>query len=180
MPEKKQIKAFIETNMLIWGVREDATRGQEDQIKKAQNLIGYLTDHSAKLMTSTICLGELLTGVSPDKHAPITDTIKKDFMLYPYDNACAVKAAQLWKIRIETIENLREKNKGEPGYRNKIKADIMIVATALINGAEVICTNDTDIKTIAGDLIKVILLDKYEPQPNTQEDMFGVQSRAVH
>lgn len=176
---KKQSSAFIDTNILIWAIRGEATQGQEAQVLKSQNLIDWLNDNSTRIMTSSICLGEFLTGVNVSKHTALTNVIKRSFMLYTYDDACALKAAWLWKKRKENIKELRNKA-SENGHRAKIINDVMIVATALVQGADVIYTNDTDIKSIAGDLIKVELLDNYDLQLSKQEDMFPKESRVVH
>jgi predicted nucleic acid-binding protein len=179
MATKKRAAVFIDTNILIWAVRGDASNGQEGLITKAQNLIEQLSSHESRLMTSTICLGEFLVGVDSTKHAGLANIVKRSFMLYTYDDACAVKAAWLWRKRNAEIIKLREQSQ-EPGHRAKIKNDVMIVATALVHGADVLYTNDTDIQTIAGDLIEVRLLSDYEEQANRQDDLFQQQSRVVH
>ena len=176
---KKQNSAFIDTNILIWAIRGEATQGKETQVLKSQNLIEWLNDNSIRIMTSSICLGEFLTGVDVSKHTALTNAIKRSFMLYTYDDACALKAAWLWKKRKEDIKTLRSQST-ENGHRAKIINDVMIVATALVHGADMIYTNDTDINTIAGNLIKVELLDNYDLQLSKQEDMFPKESRVVH
>lgn len=176
----KNLPVFIETNILIWGVRGSATVGQEDLILKATNLIEHLQRNHAKLMTSTICLGEFLTGAENEKHANLINIIQRGFMVYAYDEACAMKTAWLQRFRDPEIKTLRASVTNVPGARVKIKNDVMIVATALVHGASVIYTNDKGIQTIAGDLIPVKMLSDYDLQFTKEPSLFDSTSKTAH
>jgi len=89
------------------------------------------------------------------------------FIIVPYDLQAAARFAALWKEREE--RNIIEKLKVDfEATRTQLRADCMIVATALAQNASCIYSHDRRLKAFAGDSIHVYKL----PREQRQYDLF--------
>jgi len=89
------------------------------------------------------------------------------FIIAPYGVQAAVHFASLWQDRQERniVKDLQDTEKAT---RAELRADCMIVATALAQKASCIYSHDRKLKTFAGSALPIIEL----PREQTQFDLF--------
>ena len=147
----------IDNHILIWGIREEATPGQEDMIRRTKLLLDLLEKKKAQVVVPSVVAGEFLLGVPLENHQKVMGVLEKNFQIAPYDTAAALIAAGLWI----------EKNKGSSGIseelkeglqdpsRIKLKDDCKIVATAIKCKANYLYSEDDGVKKFAQNKIDV-------------------------
>lgn len=142
----------FDNHILIWGIKEQATKGQEDMIPMAKNFIDSLKDETSVLIPS-IVIAEYLMPIPQELHAMVINLFNKNFIIAPFDALAASKFALIWKTNKPTDE-------ADGIIKNDItkaelKADSMIVAIAVARKAECIYSHDKWIKTFAKGFIDV-------------------------
>jgi predicted nucleic acid-binding protein len=142
----------FDTSILIWGVREEATSGQEHMIERTKKYIAYLDDNDQRVMIPAPVLAEYLVGSkSPAERGAERQVIERRFRVPSLDAPSAQLAAELQDA--DNIRIILAGNKDLDRYRLRI--DALIVAIAIIHGAERIISNDPHLKTLAGGKIEV-------------------------
>lgn len=142
----------LDTHILIWGIKQQASPGQENMIHRAKNLLYTLEDSHSQVIVPSLVLAELLMPVEEKDYGKLLAEISKAFMIVPFDAQAALHYASLWKHwRKKNFEQIGE-NKPT---RAKMKTDFMIVATAISRKAECIYSADTDIDKFAEGHIEV-------------------------
>lgn len=146
----------LDTQILIWGVKEDASPGQEAMVEKAKMFVRAATENGDSLLVPSVVVGELLMRIPEDLHVMTINLIRRGFMTAAYDLEAAAVFARLWQERTEdgVIEELRAAG----ATRSEMKADCQIVATALASNAASLVSHDRGLKKFAGNEIKVIEL----------------------
>lgn len=136
-------------------------------IIRAKALIKELDQADAEVLVPTVVVGEFLAGVPREQHGELVNVLNRRFQVPPYDVRAAAVAAGLWRDYASRKPTLRELIEAEfPGTQKaKIKADVMILATALARRADILYTHDGPLKTIANGLIEVRELQPVEVQP---------------
>lgn len=147
----------LDNHILIWGIREEATLGQEDMIRRTKLFLDLLDKKKAQIIIPSVVAGEFLLGIPLKNHQKVMEVLEKNFQIVPYDTAAALIAAELWI----------EKNKGSSGIseelkvglqdssRIKLKDDCKIVATAIKCKADCLYSEDDGVKKFAQDRIEV-------------------------
>ena len=147
----------LDNHILIWGIRQVATLGQEEMIRRTKLFLDFLEKKKAQIIIPSVVAGEFLLGVPLEKHQKVMGVLEKNFQIAPYDTAAALIAAELWI----------EKNKGSSGIseelkeglsdpsRIKLKDDCKIVATAIKCKADCLYSEDEGVKKFAQDRIEV-------------------------
>ncbi len=163
----------LDNNILIWGIRGISTPGQEGMISRTQALFEDLDASDAHIMVPAVVVSEFLTGLPKAQHQSLLEVLNRRFELPPFDVRTAAVAAGLWRDAAERNPQFREELKEAfPGTQKvKIKADIMILATALVRKADILYTHDGPLRTIADGLIEV--RDLPPPRPR-QSDLPGI------
>jgi len=158
----------LDTQILIWGVKEDASPGQEAMIDKAKLFVRSATENGDSLLVPSVVVGELLMRIPPDLHVMTINLIRRGFITAVYDLEAAANFARLWQERTDdgVIEELRKAG----ATRSEMKADCQIVATALAANATSIVSHDQGLKKFAGSEIKVIELPGGVEQLGLLED----------
>lgn len=146
----------IDTQVCIWGIKQQCTPGQEDMIERAQYLFESCDNNKERIVIPSVVVGELLLDdrVDPDKLIP---ALERHFIIQTYDLAAAKRFAQIWRGR----------PMGEKSHRStktKMRADCMIVATAVACGCNKIYSNDKDLRKFATGYIQAMDLPKPPPQ----------------
>jgi predicted nucleic acid-binding protein len=134
----------FDTTPLIWGVRGESTRGQEQEIEKTRAYIRYLRDAHKQIMIPSPVVSEYLIGASATELHEL-EVLKRGFQIPSFDLPSAILAAKLQ--RGDTIKILQEDFDLD---RECIKVDAQIIAIAIINHAvKIITNNDKHFKVLA-------------------------------
>ncbi len=139
----------LDTNVLIWGIKQEATPGQEHMIDRAINFFQWFENERAHIVIPAIVLAEFLMRVPVDDHAIVIDALIGAFAISPADANVASQFARIWQIN---------KGNGVSGEstREKMKMDHIIVATAIANNAIKIYSNDPDLARFAAGMVEVV------------------------
>jgi predicted nucleic acid-binding protein len=136
----------FDTHMIIWGIQGlNGTPGQEERIKKAEYLISLCEKDDVTIMVPSIVLAEVLCALDTRLHAEVAKLMNYRFMVPPFDGQAALQFAKIWQNK-KPIPDIS---------RQEMKADYMIIATALARKAECIYSEDKKLKNFAQDYIEV-------------------------
>ncbi len=157
----------FDTQVLIWGVQETSSSTQTEMIERAKYLIGQLSQSKTRIIVPSVVVGEFLLGIPSEDHAKVLNLMRESFLTAPYDLQAAARFASLWRERAanNSIKILQD---DLGATRQELRADCMIVATALAQKASCIYSHDKRLKAFAGDAIQVIEI----PKQQTQFDLF--------
>ena len=127
----------------------------QERKDQASALLQELREAKTTILIPSLVLGEFLFAVPSAKHRAAMEIIAHGFAVIPYDILAAQVFAELWKLRAGdgTIDNL--KALAPPATRNGIRADLIVVATAIRWKADVLYSHDHDVKTLAQGKITV-------------------------
>ncbi len=143
----------LDTQILIWAIKEEAETGQENMVLRSQVLIERLDKTEKKILIPSIVIGEFLIRMPAESHQTTTNLIQRNFMVAHFDVRAASFYAKIW--RSKQSKELLEELKASGKTRQELKADRMIIATALANGAECIYSHDKGVIAFAKDFIDV-------------------------
>jgi len=144
----------LDTNILIWGFKKEASIGQESMILKAEHLIRSLTESKTDIIIPSLVLAELLMAVEEENYGDFLSNMNKQFMIVPFDTRAAFHYGKIWKQWKEQTTQSNQKKSDKP-TRTKMKTDFMIVATAISRKAECIYSKDSDIINFSEGRIEV-------------------------
>jgi predicted nucleic acid-binding protein len=100
-------------------------------------------------MVPSVVVGEYLMGFPSEERPLQLETLSRYFFLPAFDARCAALAAEL--------SDVGRPSPSEPGSRVVFRADIQIVATAIVNTAtQIVTSNVQEYRRIAGNRISVI------------------------
>lgn len=153
----------FDNHVLLWGIREHATSGQEEMIPRTKQLLEECHRSKMTMMIPSVVLAELLTAIEPKNHAMVHNLIKQSFLVPPFDSASSVIFARLWQERQESgvIDQIR---KDLGATRQELKADCMIVASAIAHKADVIYSHDEKLRKFANGSIAVLEVPRLQGQ----------------
>lgn len=153
----------FDNHVLIWGIKEEATPGQEVMIPRTKHFIDECTKNKMTMMIPSVVLAELLTAIDPKHHTMVNNLIAQSFLVPPFDSASAIIFARLWQER--QASGAIDSIKLELGAtRQELKADCMIVASALAHRAEAIYSHDDKLKKFANGAIPILEIPSFEEQ----------------
>lgn len=140
----------LDTHALIWGIKEECTKGQEDMIPVTKRFIESI-DNDTSVLIPAIVVAEFLMRIPPDLHAMVINLFNKNYIIAPFDALCASKFSLVWNKNKDQAEELLKAG----ATRAELKADSLIVATAVARKAECIYSYDKWTKTFAKNFIDV-------------------------
>lgn len=140
----------FDSNFVVWGVKRQATPGQEDNINKAVFLLDQLGGEDKQVVIPSIVLGEVLASFPPELQSAFVAMLEQNFIVAPYDSVAAVQYARMWQNRAQN------RARDTAHTRDETKADYMIAAIAVVNGCEAIYSNATGLRRFASEHIRVI------------------------
>ena len=135
----------IDSMTLVWGVRK---QGTDEQIQRAKWLFEMLEEEKSQIVVPTVAVAEYLTPIPSNDHAAVLAAMRERFLLAPFDVRAASLAAQLFG------EGRIVRTVGKPGARKCLRADSLIIATAVTFGARVFYTGDDDCRTMASKVME--------------------------
>lgn len=142
----------IDSNIIIWGIKKQATPGQEEMIERAEHFFSSVDEYEDFLLIPSMVLAEVLAPEPPQIRAAYLDILTKGFIIAPFNEMASLKYAELLYNRFEEIRNLAS---ATDTSRQKMKVDHMIVATAIVNNANCIYSTDPGLKAFAKGYIDV-------------------------
>ena len=140
----------LDNHPLIWGIKEQCTDGQEDMIPLTKKFIESIDNDTAVLIPA-IVVAEFLLPIPQDLHAMVINLFNRNFIIAPFDALCASKFSLIWNTNKNDAQELLKNG----ATRAELKADSLIVATAVARKAECIYSYDRWIRTIAKGFIDV-------------------------
>lgn len=142
----------LDTNILIWGIKQQANPKQEHMISRAKDLIHTLEKSRSQVIIPSLVLAELLMPVSEADYGKLFAELNRTFMIVPFDAQAAFHFATLWKQHKQKQPAAIGENKPT---RAKMKTDFMIVATAISRKADCIYSSDSDVENFAKGYLEV-------------------------
>jgi hypothetical protein len=130
----------LDTTVTIMGIK--GTGGDEAAIERSKALIQSLRKSKVSIVLPTVVMSETLVRVPFADHRAFMDQLQKSFIVVPFDTAAASQFANLWNIHKNHVF-ARDAKKDPERTRAMLKADCMIIATAMAVGAECIYTHNT-------------------------------------
>ncbi len=152
----------FDTQIIIWGVKKQATPEQEDNIEKARYLIAMCEEDGIKIMVPSVVVAELLCALEPRLHSAFSDLMHRQFIVPPFDTQAALHFAEIWR-------NKKQIKEASGISRAEMKADFMITAIALARKADCIYSEDQGLKRFAQDFIDVKSLPTVEKQMSIED-----------
>lgn len=153
----------LDNHILIWGIRESATSGQERMVHRAKAFIDDCFSNGTQLVIPSVVMGEMLTDIPAREHQLVINLMVKGFFLAPYDIKAAAVFAKVWKENKDS--GLTQSIRNElMATRQELKADAMIVATAISLNCEAIYSYDEKLARFAGNRIPVRKMPELEIQ----------------
>ncbi len=165
---------LIDSQIFIWGVKGQATEGQEGQIPIAKAFISWLSENDYKLLLPVPQLVELLSYVPVEQQDTIMQFFTKKFRIVPFDELAASKCAELIYKSLNEPE-LVQYRKEQKVTKNKLKFDCMLAAIAIVRNASKIYSVDSDLKRFANGEIEVLPMPVIK-KPMVQNSLFTGQA----
>ena len=143
----------FDNHVLVWGIKEQATPGQEDMIPRTKAFISKLQNDKIHVLIPSVVVAKFLMPIPPNMHATVINLFDRGFVVAPFDTAAASQFAKIWlsKKGQELANNLVKNG----ATRAELKIDSLIVATAISQKAECIYSHDAGVRAFAQDYIEV-------------------------
>lgn len=162
----------IDSNIIIWGIKRQATKGQEEMIDRAVQFFSKADEFEDIILIPTIVLAEVLAPEPPQVRAHYLEILSKNFVLPTFNQMAALKYSEILYNRFEDVRNIANETNS---VKQRVKADHMIIATAIVNNANAIYTTDKGLKAFADGYIDVRDLPPISTnnfKPSQQGDLF--------
>lgn len=164
----------IDAHTFIWGLKQKCDEGDEHLRDRAIHLFKFIDDNKHQVMLPTVVLGEVLSVEPLENYAVIMDKIGKNFIVADFDQRSSMKYAQLFMNKIEELKKLSQENEIS---RQKMKVDHLIVACAIVGGANCIYSHDKGLKAFGQKYIEVKDLPPLPPPQAIQTGIFDDLNR---
>jgi predicted nucleic acid-binding protein len=145
----------LDTQIIRWGVMKQASKNpQADElVTKASFFIDWLDRRKDEVVLPAFIVGELLVTVPERDHAQTLNQLSEDWMIVDYD----LRAAQQFAVMRynQALKPIMDDIRMNNPYATKkqLIADVMIIATAIVHGAEKIYSHDNDFIKLASGYI---------------------------
>lgn len=153
----------LDTHVIIWGIKEEASPGQENMVQRAKSYIKHQVNQGVNLIIPAPVVAEALIRGEVDHLQTIRTIIERSFLVAAFDSPAAFLAAELERSR--EVDELFQKGHVP---RSHIRIDTQIAAIAITQKAEMIISHDPYMRTIAQNRIQVIEIPDILEQENLQ------------
>lgn len=165
---------FVDTQILIWGVRGYADPGQETKVFDAKVYLEQLQSKGVEIAIAAPTIAEYLIKTPDEDREKVLEVFRRHFVVYPFDTASAAIGAEMWKKYFG--DSPQGKVAASFGMTRQIlKVDYQIVSIAVARGADFICTEDERMSKFASRFIKT----KKLPESHKQMDLFSGELEAA-
>ena len=108
----------LDTHVIIWGIKEEATQGQEEMVQRAKSYIRHQDEQGVDLMVPAPVVAEAMIRGDVDQLRTIRTIIERSFFIAAFDSPAAF-IAQNWS---EVVVQLNYLKKEKPP-RSHIRID---------------------------------------------------------
>ena len=161
-------KVCFDTNVMIWGFQKKAHPSHTHMIPRTRHLIETLENDKVILLVPSVVVGELLLGISETEYLAYAYVLARYLRVIPYDLRAAAKFAEIWNDKDHT--GVVTQLKADGATKNALRADAMIVATAVTNNVDCIYSHDIGLKNFANGYLEVRDVPELPPQQTTYLD----------
>jgi len=157
------ISVALDTNIVIWGIRKEASIGDEICALKAQHLIETLEKNKCLIFIPSIVAAEAGVKVPVEKRMLFFSMLAERFMILPFDGKASaiypgLREAGLQAQQIEGLQLV-------PDYgRKAYNADCMVLATVMARNVGVLYTLDKRLTRLAAGRVEVKGLPDIPPK----------------
>ncbi|NOX57876.1 MAG: PIN domain-containing protein [Planctomycetes bacterium] len=155
--DSKATIVAVDSQILVWGIRK---QGDEEQNKQAKWLFQELGESGSQIILPSVALSEYLTKVEEDEQRSVIAKLTTRFIVAPFDVKCASLAAILF------AKGKKNRPKGVAGARSFLRADAMIIATAVTHGAKIFYSGDKKCRKLASSLPQLDVKGLSDIPPN--------------
>lgn len=152
----------LDTMVLIWGVRKEASGQQQHMVRKTHLFLNALQEERESILIPTPALSEFLIGVKQEKWSRYLEIFQESFRIMPFDYPAAQVAARITQKALSS-----DVSKAFDIKKEALKFDAAIIAIAKLAGAEYLITEDPHFKKITIPGMKIMGV----PEVKIQEDM---------
>ena len=142
----------VDTQLLFWAIMG---RGTDDQqlLDSAREFMKMLDANGDRIIVPSIVVGEMLVPVEEWHVKQVMTQYKTYWRIADYDVRCALQFAKMRRNhalekRVKSLQEL------EGVTRRELIADVMIIATAIANSADIIYSHDEPLRKLAEDWIE--------------------------
>lgn len=160
----------FDSDVLVWGVLGREQAGFEEMLTRVPAFIRQLDDEGRRILVPSVVVAELLLGLPTERHPKFLEAMSRNFFVAPFDVSAATAFAELWQQRRTdgTVKSLQ--NATPRRTKTELKADAMVIATAISRSATEIYSHDQGLKAMAGSRIRVFSIPRVERQPDLFPD----------
>ena len=149
------VLAVIDTQILSYANTETPS-AEGEFIQLSLDFFDYLSHKKYEIIIPSIVIGELLVAIPEDKQKQELSKLSQLYRIVPYDIMCGAKFAELTRNKLIKTRRKDILQSNDPYVtKHLVKADVMIMATAIRYGATVIFSDDRDMKKLAQGFIDV-------------------------
>jgi predicted nucleic acid-binding protein len=160
----------LDTHVLIWGIGEYGTKGQEPMIDRTKRFIKYLDNQKSQILLPSVIVAEFLMSAPPEQHPTITNLLERTFMVAPFDTQAAAMYSRIWQDK--KGKGIVKQIQSGGSTREVIKVDCMLVSIAVVRGASIIYSHDQKgVAKIAEGYIDVSEVPDIPQQQNLFEEV---------
>jgi predicted nucleic acid-binding protein len=157
----------IDSNVIIWGIKKQATSGQESLVEQAEYFFQWVDENEHQIIIPTVALAEILAREPEDIRVKYMDVLSSSFHIVDFDSRAALKYAQILYNRFEAVKATAASVGVD---RQKMKMDHVIIACAIVHGAKCIYSYDRGLEAFATGWIEV---RKFPSRPAPVIDLFS-------
>lgn len=134
-------KVCLDTNILVWGVKETANAGQEKNIPRAKFLFEYFDAKKITVIVPSLVLGELMGNVTDDdEREKIFDYISKNFQVVMHDTVASIEFAKM-RVSLDA-KNIKQYANTNSIPKCRMINDYNICSVAVADGCDAIFTHN--------------------------------------
>jgi len=160
----------VDTQVFFWANMKKSPPNDPFAVKRAINLFGYLEENDIRVLLPSVVVAEVLVTIPYADHLSVMSKLQEDWMIANFDLRVASAFARLKRKFLDESGKRELKRITEGSTKAVITADMMVLSTALANGADYLVTDDLHLLKLAAGEIETMRSDSIPFQPNMFDD----------
>lgn len=137
------MRICLDTNVLIWGVQGESHPTQRHMIRRTKQCLEFWEEAKVDIIVPAIAASEFLCHFDSDREREAyANILSRRFTIANYDARCGLIFAQIWNANASPSAR-KKLHEEHQVYKTVLKADCMIIATAIERRCDEICSNDS-------------------------------------